>query len=132
MAGAPEPGGHPGEERAGLGWPPGGGGRAGVLLSSGGDVALDPPPAQGAKIGRRAVACIGRYFVRIALEVGFDGVEQRSELRLVAAVVAERLRHDDLSLRVDRGLRVVALDIAVLGLEDAAFGIGEVALRLRL
>jgi hypothetical protein len=28
--------------------------------------------------------------------------------------------HDDLRLRVDRGLRIVALDVAVLGLEDAA------------
>jgi hypothetical protein len=38
--------------------------------------------------------------------------------------------HDDVRLRVDR-LRIVAPDVAVLGLEDAALGIGEVALRLR-
>ena len=37
----------------------GGGGLGSVLLSSGRDVALDPPPAQRAQIGRRAVACIG-------------------------------------------------------------------------
>ena len=39
--------------------------------------------------------------------------------------------HDDLRLRVDRGLRIVAMDVAVLDLEDAALGIGEVALRRR-
>ena len=37
---------------------------------------------------------------------------------------------DDLRLRIDSGLRIVALDVAVLGLQDAAFRIGEVALRL--
>ena len=68
MAGAPEPGGHPGEERARRGRPLGGGGLAAVLLSSGRDVAPDSTPAQGAKIGGRAVACIGRCFVRIALD----------------------------------------------------------------
>src|SRR3954454_24559692 len=39
---------------------------------------------------------------------------------------------DDLGLPVDRRLRVVALDIAVLGEEHAAVGIREVALRLGL
>jgi hypothetical protein len=41
------------------------------------------------------------------------------------------VRHNDLRVSVDRGLCIVALDVAVLGLEDAAFGIGEVALRFR-
>jgi hypothetical protein len=110
MAGTSEPGRHPGEQRAGLGRPLGGGGPGSVLLSSGRDVALDPPPAERAKIGRRAVAGIGRCFVRIAAQIGLDAVEQRSQLRLIVAVVAERMRDDDLLLRVDRGLRVVALD----------------------
>src|SRR3954447_15256178 len=39
---------------------------------------------------------------------------------------------DDLGLPVDRRLRVVALDIAVLGEQHAAVGIREVALRLGL
>ncbi len=34
------------------------------------------------------------------------------------------------AVRIDSGLRVVALDVAVLGLQDAALRIGEVALRL--
>jgi hypothetical protein len=49
---------------SGLGWTLGGGGLGSVLLSFGGDV--DPPLAQPAKIGSRAVAYIGRYLVRIA------------------------------------------------------------------
>jgi hypothetical protein len=55
MAGAPELGGHPGEERAGLGRPLGDGRRGSVLWASGRDVAFDPSPAERAKIGRRAV-----------------------------------------------------------------------------
>src|SRR6185437_1129834 len=31
---------------------------------------------------------------------------------------------------IDRGLGVVALDVTVLGLQDAAFRVGEIALRL--
>jgi hypothetical protein len=131
MAGAPAPAGHPGEKRAGFGRPLRGSGLAAVLLSSGCDVAFDPSPAQRAKIGGRAVACIGRYSVRIAAQIGLDSIEQRSELVLIAAIVAERVRHDDLRVSVDGGLCIVALDVSVLGLEDAAFGIGEVALRFR-
>lgn len=104
IAGAPELGGHPGEERAGLGRPLGGCGLAAVCLSSGRDVAPDPPSAQRAQIGSRAVACIGRYLVRIAAQIGLDGVEQGSELRLVAAVVIERARNDDLRRRINCGL----------------------------
>jgi hypothetical protein len=52
------------------------------------------------------------------------------ELGLVVAVVAERVRYDNLRLRIDRRLCVIALDVTILGLEDAALGIGEVALRL--
>lgn len=59
IAGAPQLGEHPGEERAGLGRPLGGGGLAAVFLSSARDVAFDPPPPQRAQIGSRAVACIG-------------------------------------------------------------------------
>src|SRR5579883_2040749 len=62
--------------------------------------------------------------------MGLDGVEQRRELRLIAAVIVEGVRHDDLRRRIDRSLRVVALDVAVLGLQDAAVRIGEIALRL--
>ena len=78
-----------------------------MLLSPGRDIALDPPPAQRPKICCRAVTCIGRRFVRVAAQIGLDAIEQRSELRLIAAVVAEGVGDDDLLLRVDRGLRVI-------------------------
>src|SRR5665213_1192604 len=130
MTGTPELGAHPDEERSRRERPFGGSGYGSVLLPPRRDVAVDPPPAERAKIGGRAVAGVGRDFFRIALEIGLDGVEQRSELRLIAAVVVEGVCHDDLRRRIDRGLGVVALDVAVLGLEDTALGIGEVALRL--
>jgi len=60
IAGAPELGAHPGDQRAGLRPPLCGGGLGSVLLSSGRDVTLDPPPADSAKIGGRAIARIGR------------------------------------------------------------------------
>ena len=50
---------------------------------------------------------------------------------LVAPVGVEAMGDDHLRFGVHRRLRVVALDEAVLGLHDAAFGIGEVLLRFR-
>src|SRR6516225_8199932 len=58
IAGAPELGAHPGDQRAGLCPPLCGGGLVSVLLSSGRDVTLDPPSADSAKIGGRAIASI--------------------------------------------------------------------------
>src|SRR4029077_18731131 len=52
------------------------------------------------------------------------------QLVLVAGALRQAMRHDDLGLAIDRRLRVVALDVSVLGLQDAALVIGEVALRL--
>ena len=130
MASAPELGAHPGEERSGLEPPLGGGGGGSVLPPPSRDVAVDPPPAERAKIGSRAVTGVGRDFLRIALEIGLDGIEQRSKLRLIAPIGVEGVRHDDLRRRIDRGLRVVALDVAVFGLQNAAVRIGEVALAL--
>ena len=51
-------------------------------------------------------------------------------MRTVAHALRQSMRHDDLLGPVDRRLRVVALDEAVLGQEHAAVGIGKVALRL--
>src|SRR6478752_6093309 len=131
MPRASEPDSHPSEWRTGLGRS--GGGRLGsMLLSAGSDVTFDPSPAEGAEIGCRAVAGIGRYFVGIASEVRLDAIEQRRKVWLITAVVTERVRHDDLIIRIHCSLRVVALDVAVLGLENSALGIGEVALRFRL
>ena len=49
---------------------------------------------------------------------------------LIALLRVEAVGDDHLRRRVDRRLRIVALDEAVLGFHDAAFGIGEVLLRL--
>ena len=48
---------------------------------------------------------------------------------LIALLCVEAVGDDHLRRRVDRRLRIVALDEAVLGFHDAAFGIGEVLLR---
>ena len=101
-----------------------------MLLPSGGDVALDAPPFDGAKIGVGAVASVGRYFVGIGPQIGPDPVEQRRQLRLIAGGTGQRLRHDDLMGTIDRGLGVVALNVTVLGLQDTALRVSEIALRL--
>src|SRR5882757_7890327 len=75
---------HSGDERAGFELPFCRGRLGAVLLPSGGDVALDPAPTERAKIGLRAIACIGRRFVRVRPEIGFDGIEQGRKLRLIA------------------------------------------------
>jgi len=94
-------------------------------------VALDPAPNERAKIGLRAIARIGRRFVRVRPEIGFDGIEQWRKLSLIARRVGQRVRHDDLMGAIDGGLCVVALDEAALG--GASRGCRdrcEVALRL--
>ena len=73
-----------------------------VLLSLRRDVTFDPSPA--GEDWRPSSSLHGRYFVPIGPQIDLDGVEQRNELAVIAAVVAERVRHDDLRLRVDRGL----------------------------
>src|SRR3981189_3472445 len=93
-------------------------------------IALDPASDERAKIGLRAIARIGRCFIRVLPEIGFYGIEQWCKLRLIARRVGQRVRHDDLTGAIDGGLCVVALDEAVFGRHHAAVGIGEVALRL--
>ena len=46
-----------------------------------------------------------------------DGIDQGNKLRTVAHALRQSMRHDDLLGPVDRRLRVVALDEAVLGQE---------------
>ena len=56
----------------------------------------------------------------LASEVDPDGIDQGNKLRTVAHALRQSMRHDDLLGPVDRRLRVVALDEAVLGQEPAA------------
>src|SRR5258706_1238664 len=121
---------HSGDERAGSELPFCRGRPGAVLLPPGGDVALDPAADERAKIGLRAIARIGRCFIRVLPEIGFYSIEQWRKLRLIARRVGQRVRHDDLMGAIDGGLCVVALDEAVFGRHHAAVGIGEVALRL--
>src|SRR3977135_227426 len=121
---------HSGDERAGFELPLCRGRLGTVLLPSGGDVALDPASDERTKIGLRAIARIGRCFIRVLPEIGFYGIEQWRKLRLIARRVGQRVRHNDLMGAIDGGLCVVALDEAVFGRHPAAVGVGEVALCL--
>src|SRR5713226_1279641 len=59
-----------------------------------------------------------------------DVIEPWGELILIALAVGQAVRDDDLRRAIHRSLRVIGLNEPVLALHDAAFGIGEVALRL--
>ena len=71
-----------------------------------------------------ADSCVG-FLPRLASMASAIG----AELMLIALLGVEAVGDDHLRRRVDRRLRIVALDEAVLGFHDAAFGIGEVLLR---
>src|ERR1700734_1651921 len=105
---------------------------AGGLGPTSCDVSADPAIGQGAEVGLAAVTGIGGSFLGLTAEVVFDPVHQRNELVLIAHALRQAVRHDDLGFCIDGGLRVVALDVAVLGQKHAALGIGEVSLRLAL
>src|SRR5260370_8823195 len=59
-----------------------------------------------------------------------DVIEPWGELILIALAVGQAVRDDDLRRAIHRSLRVIGLNEPVLALHDAAFRIGEVALRL--
>src|SRR5260370_7875816 len=59
-----------------------------------------------------------------------DVIEPWGELILIAVAVGQAVRDDGLRRAIHRSLRVIGLNEPVLALHDAAFRIGEVALRL--
>src|SRR5207342_3060408 len=65
-------------------------------------------------------------------EVRRDGVNEPHELTVVAHAGRQAMCDDDLRGAVHSGLCVPALDIAVLGQQQAALRVGEVALRLAI
>ncbi len=130
-SGAPDLSRHDGNQANWLGLA-GAGSCGTMLLPAGGDIAGDAAPGELGEVLVRAVAGIGRSFLRQAAGIGLDGVEQGRELVLIARRIAERAGNDDLVVGIDRGLGIVALDEAVLGAQDAAVRVGEVALRLIL
>ena len=99
-----------------------------VVVPTGGHVALDMPPLQFPEVGCRAVARIGRYFSRLSAGVRLDLRDQGRELLLVVGRIAHLLGDDNLTGRIDGGLRVVPLHEAIGGLHDPALGIRNVAL----
>ena len=102
----------------------------GVFGSSDRDVSADVAIDQGLQVRLAQIAAIGRCFPGPHTQIGLDIVDQPHELAMIAHACREPVSDDDLCLGVDRGLRVVALDIAVLGLQDATVRVGEVALAL--
>src|SRR6266851_6035607 len=102
----------------------------GVFGPPGRDVSADLAISQGLEVGFAAIAGIGRGFFWLAPEIVFDAIDQRHELIMVARALRQAMGDDDLRRTVHGGLRIEALDVAVLGLQDAALRIGEVALRL--
>lgn len=97
--------------------------------SSSCDVSADTAIGQGLQVRLAQIAVVGRCFLRLGAEIGLDAVEQPHELPVIAHVRGETVRNDDLGLCIDSDLRIVALDITVLGQENAAVRIGEVTLR---
>ncbi|MCP3468697.1 hypothetical protein [Bradyrhizobium sp. CCGUVB23] len=59
-----------------------------------------------------------------------DAIDQRHQLAMVARARRQPVCNDDLRFAIDGRLRVITLDEAVFGFENAAFRIGEVALGL--
>ena len=105
-----------------------------MLGASGGDVAVDARARSSAcKIGLAQIAAVGGGLLAVC---GRGSLSMPSisadQLAMVARARCQFVRDDDLGLAIDGGLRIVALDVAVLGLQDAALRIGEVALRLRI
>src|SRR6202040_3863428 len=85
---------------------------------------------EGREIRLRAVSCIRRRLLRSPAEMRLDVIEPWGELILIALAVGQAVRDDDLRRAIHRSLRVIGLNEPVLALQDAAFGIAEVALRL--
>ena len=85
-----------------------------MLGSSGSDIGVDLPGRERQKIVLTAIARVRRNLPGLASEVGPDGIDQGNKLRTVAHALRQSMRHDDLLGPVDRRLRVVALDEAVL------------------
>ena len=102
---------------------------AGMLGASGRDVSADLALGQGGKVRLAAVPGIGGCLLGLAAELS-SVLSSSGTNWFDAHARSQAMGDDNLGLGIDRGLGVIALDITILGLQDAAFRIGEVALRL--
>lgn len=98
-------------------------------LSSGRDVTANVASLELAEVALRAVASVGRDLLRLSSSVALHVREHRVEHVDVVLLIGQVVSNDDLVVRVHRELPVVALHVAVGGLQDLAVGVGEVALR---
>src|SRR5258707_424813 len=101
-----------------------------VLGTSGRDIAVDTVCFQRCEIGFAAVTGVRRGLRWLAAEIILDGLDQGHQLALIVATLLQFVRDNDLGACVNGGLCVIGLIEAILRLHDAAFRIGEVALRL--
>src|SRR5271157_3133301 len=99
----------------------------GVLGAPRGEIGGDAALAQSFEVGLAAITRVSRGLLGLAAKVFLNAIDKRDELGLIAHALRQLMGNDDLRRSIHRGLRVVALDIAVFGEQDAAIGIGEVA-----
>ena len=66
------------------------------------------------RLASRAIARVRRQLHQLLAQIGFDGVGHRRRSMLIALLRVEAVGDDHLRRRVDRRLRIVALDEAVL------------------
>src|SRR5215469_15170495 len=101
-----------------------------MLGASGCEIGADAACRQGRQVRFAAVTGVGGGFFGLAAEIVFGGLDQRHESILVTHVCCQVVCDNDLCRGIDGGLCVVALDVAVLGQQNAAVGVSEVALCL--
>ena len=101
-----------------------------MLLPIGGDVRIKSVLLTGLQIGGAAVTRICREIAWKPAGVGQGPLEPGQQMHRIAGLVAHADGHDHLVISIDSGLAVVALNPAVVDLENVAVGVGDVALGL--
>ena len=97
----------------------------GMLGAPRGEIGFDASIGQGLQVGLAAIAAIGRGLLGLAAKIGRNAIGKRDELALIAHAWRQLMGNDDLCGSIHGGLRVVALDIAVLGEQHPAIEIGN-------
>ena len=74
------------------------------------DIGVDLALLQRRKVGVGAIAGVSRQLRGLLAQIGFDRLGHRRQLVLIALLRVEPVGDDHLGRRVDRRLRIVALD----------------------